>query len=67
MADEQTYYCWFCSKSNRQVEKMILAWHGDAVPVICNECVDLCATVIAYSGGCREMVPGDIMEARSDG
>jgi ATP-dependent Clp protease ATP-binding subunit ClpX len=36
-------YCSFCGKSNEQVQQMIA---GPVVVAICDECVDLCATII---------------------
>ena len=42
---EKTLFCSFCSKSHRDIKKLVA---GPGV-FICNECVALCATVMAQA------------------
>ena len=58
---EPTLRCSFCGKPQHEVRKLIAApraW-------ICNECVDLCVTVLANSArqegvGLDELLPGSV-------
>lgn len=47
MSDKKTLYCSFCGKSQYEVRKLI-AGPGT---FICNECVNLCSSIIVDEGG----------------
>jgi len=59
--------CWWCGKRQSEVKKMIVA--GGFVPKpeasICNECIELCAQVIAMEDAdCREQLIAMLTELR---
>lgn len=77
MTEREPLRCSFCSKTQFEVRKLI----AGPLVFICNECVDLCAEIVAYEPfeirrpmiaadigllGHRNMVAGDLWEAASD-
>jgi len=63
--------CGWCGKSQSKVEKMIVgtgvSWLNPPKPEtsICNECVELCAEVIAIKDpSCRERLIARLIELR---
>lgn len=60
MQVETTIYCDFCSKSHREVEKVIVHAGPSMVHGICNECIGLCNDILKAECRHRLMLASDI-------